>query len=282
MRTLRWAASVLWLAIQRFNANDGFPMAGSIAFSALLSLFPFLIFATTMTGFLVGHDKSDQLIDALFEIAPEHVARTIEPVVHDVVGGQSGSVLTLSALFAIWVASNAVESIRLGFDRAYAVKRPDNMAITRARAIGMVFLGALVAALLGVSILLSPLLLRLAEEFAHVRVARWASSLAYMFGVLVFIGFLLVMHRVLPGRHSAQLKVWPGVLVTTLIWVVAARGFSTYLSHTPTYTVTYGTLAGVIITLMFFYLTAATIIFGAEFNSALARVARIERRRDGA
>jgi membrane protein len=282
VRKPRRVAGALWLATQRFGGNDGFAMAGSIAFSALLSLFPFLIFATSLIGFLIGYDKSDQAIDALFEIAPNHVARTIEPVVNDVVGRQSSGILTLSALFAIWVASNAVESLRIGFDRAYAVKKPDNFVITRARAIGMVFLGALVAALLGFSILLSPLLLHLAEEFAHVRVARWASSLAYALGVLVFIGFVFVMHRVLPGRHSARLKVWPGVLVTTVIWLVAASGFSAYLSFTPTYTVTYGTLAGVIITLMFFYLTAATIIFGAEFNSALDRLARLERGRSAA
>jgi membrane protein len=277
MNQLRHAFSVTWLAIRRFSANDGFPMAGSIAFSALLSLFPFLIFATTLIGFLIGHDRSDRAIDALFDIAPNHVARTIEPVVGEVLGQQSSSVLTLSALFAVWVASNAVESIRVGFDRAYAVKKPDNVVITRARAIGIVFLGALVAALLGFSILLSPLLLRLAEDIAHVRVARWASALAYLLGVVVFVGFVFVMHRVLPGRHNARLKVWPGVLVTTLIWVIAASGFSTYLSYTPTYTVTYGTLAGVIITLMFFYLTGATIIFGAEFNSALDRLSRLER-----
>ena len=77
----------------------------------------------------------------------------------------------------------------------------------------------------------------------------------------------------LPGRKITLKRLWPGVVVTTLMWLAAAGGFSIYLSFTPTYTVTYGTLAGVIITLMFFYLTGATIIYGAELNAALHRLA---------
>jgi membrane protein len=99
-----------------------------------------------------------------------------------------------------------------------------------------------------------------------------ASYITYVIGVLVFIGFVWLMHRTLPGRRLKSARLWPGVLVTTVLWVAFASAFSIYLSFTPTYTVTYGTLAGVIITLMFFYLTGATIIFGAELNAALNRI----------
>jgi membrane protein len=73
-------------------------------------------------------------------------------------------------------------------------------------------------------------------------------------------------------------RLWPGVWITTVLWVTFASGFSVYLSFTPTYTVIYGTLAGVIITLMFFYLTGATIIYGAEVNAALNQMGPAERR----
>ena len=64
---------------------------------------------------------------------------------------------------------------------------------------------------------------------------------------------------------------WPGVLTTAGIWLVAATGFSIYLGYTPTYATTYGTLAGVVITLVFFYITGMAIIFGAEVNAVLNR-----------
>jgi membrane protein len=269
---VRRAWRVLWGAIDRFNRNDGSAMAGFIAFSGLLSLFPFMIFAATLIGILVGQTESDRIIDALFEIAPEHVALTLEPVVSEVLTKQSGEILTLSAMFAIWVASNAVEAFRIAFDRAYQVDDPRGFFHNRALAIVLVCLGAVVAMLLGISIILLPLLLQFAEARAHLPVPRVAGYLTYGFGVAVFVVFLLVMHRTLPGRRLATARLWPGVLVTTLLWVIFALGFTIYLSFTPTYTVIYGTLAGVIITLMFFYLTGATIIFGAEFNAALGRL----------
>jgi len=272
---LAWGfCKALWAAFERFNLNDGFAMAGFIAFSGLLSIFPFLIFAATMIGMLVGEARSAEIIDALFAIAPEHVALTLEPVVLEVLSKQSGGVLTLSALFAIWVASNAVEAFRIAFDRAYSVADPRNWFQNRALAILMVFVGAVVAATLGLMIILSPLLLLMAEGFAGRPIPGVAGYLAYGFGVLVFAGFLMLMHLVLPGRVIRPTLLWPGVATTTVLWLAAASGFTYYLRYTPTYTVTYGTLAGVIITLMFLYLTGATIIYGAELNAALRRRAR--------
>jgi membrane protein len=269
---------VLWDAFVGFNgANDGWSMAGFIAFSGLLSLFPFLIFAATLIGITVGETRSEEIIEALFEIAPEHVALTLEPVVEEVLGKRSSEVLSLSALFAIWVASNAVEALRIAFDRAYQVPDPRNFLQNRALALGIVFLGAAVAALLGVSIILSPLILSMAQDTAHLQLPIVAGTLSYGFGVLVFMGFVFLMHRTLPGQQPANGRVWPGVLMTTLLWVLFATAFSIYLSFTPTYTVTYGTLAGVIITLMFFYLTGAVIIYGAEVNAALNRLESRER-----
>ncbi len=280
MRQVRRFLRVLWDAFNGFNGtNDGWSMAGFIAFSGLLSLFPFLIFAATLIGIMVGHDRSDEIIDALFRIAPPHVALTLEPVVIEVLGKQSREVLTISGLFAIWVASNAIEAFRIAFDRAYQVDDPRNFLQNRALAIALVILGALVSALLGVSILLSPLILNYADTLFPVPIPPEAGQITYAFGLVVLVAFLTVMHRTLPGRSMRGTRIWPGVLVTTIIWIVAATGFTIYLSFTPSYTIIYGTLAGVIITLMFFYITGATIIYGAEVNAALDRRVRTENAR---
>lgn len=264
-------------AFDRFNRHDGFEMAGFIAFSGLLSIFPFLIFAATLIGMLVGESRSEQVIEALFQIAPSHVAMTIEPVIVDVLSNRSSEVLTLSALFAILVASNAVEAFRVAFDRAYNVIDPRSFLQNRMLAIGIVFVGAFVAALLGVSIILSPILLRFAEQTMQLQVPGSASYVTYGFGVAVFMLFVRAMHRTLPGRRVAGARLWPGVFFTTGAWLLAASGFTYYLSSASAYTVTYGTLAGVIITLMFFYISGLTIIFGAEVNAALNRLDPPER-----
>jgi membrane protein len=268
VRRVRRFIVVVWEAYNRFNRHDGSALAGYVAFSGLLSIFPFLIFATSLIGILLQSEEPEGIIEALFEIAPPHVAQTLEPAITDVLTRRSSGLLTLSALFAIYVASNAVDAIRLAFDRAYAVE-PDAFVICRIRAIGFVFAGAIVAAFLGLSILFSPLLIRLTARFTHLQLPWLTPYLSYGFGLLVFVGFAYVMHHYLPGRRMGGTRIWPGVMLTGLLWIIAAGGFSIYLSYTPTYAVTYGTLAGVIITLMFFYITGMVIIYGAEFNAVL-------------
>jgi membrane protein len=269
------ALRLTWLvvkeAVEGFWRNDGSAMAGYIAFSGLLAIFPFLIFVAMLLGTLIGPERTDDLTHALFEITPTHVATTLEPVVVEVVEGASERILTLSALFAIYVASNAVESFRVAFDRAYRVVDPRGLVHARVVAVAIVFVGAFVAALLGASILLAPLIIRVIESFG-VTVPGFAGYLANSFGLIVFGGFTYLLHRVMPGRSMAGTLLWPGVVFTTLVWLAAAVGFSIYLTYTPTYSLTYGALAGVIITLMFFYITGVVVIFGAEINAALNRV----------
>ena len=225
-----------------------------------------------LTGLWIGQDQSDNVIDALFRIAPEHVALTLEPVVDEVLSNKSSEILTVSALFAIWVASNAVEAIRVAFDRAYEVRKPRGLFCQPRQGLHHGICRRACRGAAGIFDLCSaPLILNLAQNMAGLRIPIVAGYLTYGFGVLVFVGFAFILHWFLPGRSMKKIRIWPGILVTTLFWVIAAGAFSTYLTYTPTYTVTYGTLAGVIITLMFFYITGATIIFGAEFNAALAR-----------
>ena len=129
-------------------------------------MFPFLIFAATLIGIMSARRSRTQIIDALFGIAPD--ARGADAGAGGATrccGKQSGGVLTLSALFAIWVASNAVEAFRIAFDRAYQVDDPRHFVEEPgARPSAWCFVGAVVAALLGLSIILSPLLLHLAER----------------------------------------------------------------------------------------------------------------------
>ena len=145
MKRSRRRLAILWDAVLSFNRNDGWAMAGYIAFSCILSLFPFLIAAATLIGIAVGQARSGEIIDAIFNIVPAHVALTIEPVVIEVLSKSSGRVLTASTLFAIWVASSAVESFRVAFDRAYRVDDPRGIIHNRLLAIGLVFLGSITA-----------------------------------------------------------------------------------------------------------------------------------------
>jgi len=256
-------------SLRRFVEDDGAAMAGYIAFSSLLAIFPFLIFATSLAGLAFGRTHGREAIDALFRLAPEHIARTLEPVLQEVLQGRGDSYVTVSIVLAIWLASNAFESFRLAFDRAYGGAGRRKYIARRLRALGFVMLGALVAAVLGFSVIFVPIAMRYAAVWSELRISTQALSFSFALGVVVFYAFLTLMHRYLPSHPMKGLRLWPGVLVTVVLWVAGALVFSYYLTLTPTYAITYGTLSGVIVTLIFFYLSGVAVIFGAEVNAAL-------------
>ena len=258
-----------WTVLKRFNRNQGSVLSGHIAYSLMLAAVPFLIFATALTGFVVGQQGAELALGALFEGVPEHVARTLEPVLLEVIGQRRGGILTLSALGALWAASNGVEAVRIGLDRAYDVEHKRHLGLRRLIAVGVVLTGFAIFTVLSVLIIFAPLAFVLIERWTEIDIPAEADIMRYLLGVTVLVGSLWAMHRVLPSRPMRGLRLWPGVLASVIIWSAAATGLSLFLAFAPSYAVTYGTLAGVIVTLLFFYLTGAAIIFGAEVNAVV-------------
>ena len=80
-----------------------------------------------------------------------------------------------------------------------------------------------------------------------------------------------MLYRWLPSRHLPRREVLPGAAITVMLWLVMASLFSLYLQNLTRFTVTYGSLGGIVITLTFFYMSGVIFIFGAELNSARRR-----------
>ena len=107
LKNLYWIRFLLE-TIRRFNEDQSAVLAGYISYASMLAAFPFLIFAMTLGGTIIGQSYSEEAFKALFESVPDHVARTLAPVLREVIGEQPGGVLTISALGAIYGASNGV------------------------------------------------------------------------------------------------------------------------------------------------------------------------------
>jgi membrane protein len=119
-------------------------------------------------------------------------------------------------------------------------------------------------------VILGPVLWRLLERFAGLGTGAelvWTLG-RYALSTVVLAAGLLALHHWLPNKDWPTRTVLPGVLVTLVFWLLGASLFSLYLGTVADYSVTYGSLGGVAITLFFFYLTAVLFIFGAEYNLA--------------
>lgn len=262
--------TVLKRAILGFTANDGSAIAAYMAYTGLLSLFPFLIFAAELMGVMFGEAGLGPTMDFLFTVLPSHVVQTLEPAVREVLDTQSSGLLSLYAGISLWIASNAFEALRTALDRAYGLVGRRHFIIGRLISILFTLAGVVAFIVISLFVIVVPTVQALAPDIPYVStllntVSHW---LLLALGAVVMLVFLFVLHDHLPARRPKG-PVTPGVLVTVGLWIVLASLFSIYFQYVPSYSITYGTLAGVIVCLLFFYISGAIFIFGAEINAAL-------------
>jgi membrane protein len=266
---MKWIRIPYRAAWRLVMIDEGLVLAGYIAFTAFLSLFPFLIFLAALAGFLGDRETADSFIHAMFEFMPDDVAETLAPAVGEVLGARQGGLLTFGILATLWFASNGFEALRTGLNRAYGVTEQRSMWWLRLQSIAFVISGGLIILFLSLVVVLGPLVWKVLGPAVHQMLetqlvfgtARYAFA-----GVMLFVA-LLLLHRWLPNTRQSFARILPGVAVTTVLWLLGASLFAWYVGHLTDYSVYYGSLGGVAITLMFFYSSAVIFIFGAEFNA---------------
>lgn len=263
-------------AIDRFNANEGWAIASHIALSALMALFPFLIFVTSLAATLFGSlELADETASILLEAWPQVISEPISREIRNVMRGLRGDALTFAVVLAIFFASSGIESLRIGLNRAYGVPETRAWWLLRLESIAYVIFGA--AALLALSFLvvLYPLMWATVIQYAN-----WIERYGYIaleFGRLAAAAFvlivaLLIAHWWLPAGRRSFATIWPGIVVTLLLWLGAGIAFGRYLaSFAYAYVTYYAGLASVMAALVFLYLVAIIFIFGAELNASITR-----------
>ena len=266
MEWIRIPYSAAWRLVM---ADEGLELSGYIAFTAFFSLFPFLIFLAALAGFLGDRDTADEFIAAMFNLMPDDVAGTLAPAVSEVLGGREGGLLTVGILTTLWFASNGIEALRAGLNRAYGAHEARSLWWRRLQSIGFVIVGGIVIFFLSLAVILGPLVWRVLGPAVHeVLEAQIVFFTArYLMAILMLLGGLLLLHRWLPNTKQAYARVLPGVGVTAVLWLIGASAFSWYIGNLADYASFYGSLGGVAITLMFFYVSAIIFIYGAEVNA---------------
>lgn len=271
---LRAAWIVIWDASGHFLWDDGWAMASHVALSVLMALFPFLIFVAALAGFVGAEDLSGRVADILFTVWPKEVAGPIADEVNRVLAGQHRGLLTVSAVITLYLASNGIEAVRNGLNRAYRIVDRRSLLFRRGQSIALVLVGA------GASlafVLLAALGSTALDDLvaAAPPLAPLASvSVVARIGIagLVPVVALVVAHIWLPAGRPHWLQLWPGIVLTLAGWLIAAWIFRIYLASFSNMAATYAGLAGVFTAIFFLYMVAALLLFGAEFNAALSRL----------
>jgi membrane protein len=262
-------------AFWRFNSDDGWAIASHIALSALMALFPFMIFVTALAAVFGSKELADSTAQILLDTWPKEVAGPIAREIQYVLTHLRTDALTFGVVLALYFASNGIESLRIGLNRAYKVYDARRFWWQRLESIGYVFLGAVALLALSLLIVLWPLMwgtavryLPALEPFRGV-----ATLFRYSIATSVLIFSLVVVHMWLPAGRRKLRQVAPGIVVTLLLWLVAGGVFGFYLGRfADTYVTTYAGLASVMVALVFLYVTASIFLYGGELNATITDV----------
>ncbi|MBI1238165.1 MAG: YihY family inner membrane protein [Alphaproteobacteria bacterium] len=267
-------------ATNRLINHDGLEIAGSMAFSAVLTLFPFLILLFAIAAFFHVENTADDAVTLVFGALPSEIASAVTEPLRQALASRSPNVLTLSALVALWSASNGVESLRTGLNRAYGVIEMRHFIWRRLESLAVVLAAIAITLFVGFFTVASTVAWSSAREsldpLAGVVIDSVSQNIVtrYLIAGVVLGLSLTLAHLMLPGGQRRVSHVLPGVLVTTLAWLIMAAAFSIYLAQYANYTVIYGGLSGIAAAMVFFYFSAIVVLFGAELNRALLIVAK--------
>lgn len=244
-------------------------LAAGVAFYSFLALFPAMIAAVMLYGLVRDPDDVRQQIDELSATLPSDAASLLTTQLEAITSTSSSSLglgLMISLVLALWSASGGVGNVMTAVNLAYDEEETRGFIKRKLLAIGLT-LGAIVFVVVAVGMVaVAPAVL---DSLVGAGPLRWALETARWIGLLVAMSVALgILYRLAPDRDAPKFRwVSIGSVVATVLWLVASLGFSLYVDNFGSYNKTYGALAGVVVMLLWLWLTMYVVLLGAEINA---------------
>lgn len=242
-------------------------MAAGMAYYAFLAIFPAIIAAVLLYGFFADPGTISAQLDSVGNAIPEAIRSTLKDQVALAAGnGKVGFGAVIAILVALFSASGGMSNLMTTINTAYDEEETRGLVKKRLIALALT-VGAIVFFLIVVSLVaVVPVVLGFLGTSGIVlflvQVARW------LLIVVVIAVALAVLYRVAPDRDAPKLRwVSVGAAIATLLWILASVGFSVYVSQFGSYAKTYGAIAGIVVLLLWLFITAYAILLGAEINA---------------
>ena len=259
----------VWIGV----INDGFIHAGNFAYMVLLALFPFFITGAALFQLVGETSQRAAAVNTVLMALPPVVAATIEPVAMGAIHARTGWLLWAGALVGLWTVGSLVETIRDILRRAYGTRWEHALWRYRLMSTGLI-IGSVILILVSI---VAQVAIGAAQEVIAAwmpQFGSWIDSLGTtrIAPALALYGALwLVFVALTPGAYRGKCyPKWPGALFVCAWWLLVTTALPRLLRHVFTYDLTYGSLAGVMIALFFFWLVGLGMVVGAELNAALA------------
>lgn len=254
-----------------FKKDKATLLAAAQAYYYLLAIVPLLILLLAILPYL--QIDPQRAVDFIGTVLPGEIAATFEDTIVSVVTTPSGGLLTFGILGTLWSASNALSAFIVATNQAYGVEETRSFIKLKATAV-VLTLGMLVAVIVALVLpIFGGTIIDTISSFLNLpqqteiifQVLRWVISIAVMSVVLA------LMYKFAPDKHFPFKEVIIGAVVATVLWQVVSFGFSIYVANFGSYSATYGSLGGLIVLMLWFFLTGLILVVGAEINAILHR-----------
>lgn len=256
--------------------------AAGCAFYATLALFPAMTMLISIYGMVFDPVTVEPQLAYLRQIMPSAAYQLLSDRVHELVSNHSGTLsisLIVSLMIAFWSAASGTKSLIWALNFAY--RRKETRSVFQFQALAMIMtFGAILAAVLGIGVLVG-----LPTAFSALGLSRYTAQLAHLSGIAGLFAFVLGMlslfYKIGPAPHPEGVgPVLPGALTAAILWLLVSVLFSFYVSNIASYSAAYGALGAAVGVMMWFWVSAYAVLFGAELNAQIDRVKRPDRHRD--
>lgn len=260
--------------------DNGLGLAAELAYYFFLALFPALLFLIALTSFLPAEDLAGRVVTLLQGTAPEQVIQIIRNQLIQIGQHPQGGLLTFGVVAALWSSSAAMVALIGALNRAFDVAETRPWLTQRVIAI-LLTIGIAVFMIVSITLVIA------GPEIADFIAARVGFGAAFAWTwkilqwpivlILVATGIGLIYHFA-PDVDQDFVWLTPGSLVATTLWLAGSLAFRYYVSHFGSYNESYGAIGGVIVLLLWLYLSGLAILIGAELNAEIDKAS--PRRKD--
>lgn len=249
-------------------------VAASVAFYAMLAIFPAMIALVLLYGLVSDPMDVQSHLMSLSSVLPDEASAVLETQLSAIVGDSERNIglgFAISILGALWAASRGMRALAMAMNIAYGQQESRGFVKRALAALGLTFTAI---SFVSVAVFVAAALPAIFEAVGLgaftqtvLNGVRWP-----VLALMAMLGLSFVYHYA-PAREPTKWRwVTRGSVIATLVWLVGTAGFSFYVSNFGNYNKTYGTLGGVIILMLWFYLTSYSVILGAEINAEFERI----------
>jgi membrane protein len=252
----------VWTELNRDNVMD---WAGAVTYSGVMALFPFLLFLVALASFVISPDQAEQIVKQLGEVAPGNVTQIVGDRIRAISSQSQTGLLTIGALVALWSASSGVSEVQRALNTIYGVAEGRPFWKARGIALVMTLVSSALALLAGlVAIAAAPLASAIGGPLGTA--ITW---LRLPVAGLVVMLLWALLYYALPDVEQRFRFITPGSVIGVVVWVVASWGFSLYVANFGKYEAVYGSVGGVIVMLLWMYISSVVLLAGAEVNAVI-------------